>query len=168
MKEIIESHNKNEDCLSQMAIRIGSSESAYRHQKVPDYNSVRKQYNIKRSRSKAKVTNVVRKYVQDFDTKFCHRKMIKPSLRSSFTGSEVTSLQTMCKESSSKPFDSQKLTSPSSTNFTSAKTSQMKVYVHSGRNSPINRTSKNQSQLLNGKMSPVFKFQVKGTISHNH
>ena len=63
MEDIIETHNKNEDCLSQMAMRVGSNESRYRLQKVPDYNSVRKQFNIKRCLSKAKVANVVKKYV---------------------------------------------------------------------------------------------------------
>ena len=43
----------------------------------------------------------------------------------------------------------------------------MKVYVHSGHVSPINRSSNNNSHMQSGKMSPVFKFQVKGTISHN-
>ena len=79
-----------------MAIRIGSSKSKYRLQKVPIYESFKTKQTFKRTKSKARVTNVVKKYVKDFDSRFDHRKV---TTKSSVTCSDITSLKSMCQQS---------------------------------------------------------------------
>lgn len=93
MEEIITSHNQNEDCLSKMAKRVGSSESKYRLKKVPEYNSISMKQSIKRIKTKSRVTDVVKRYAREFDSKYNHRNKADVQVKSSVVSSDVTSLK---------------------------------------------------------------------------
>ena len=78
-----------------MAIRIGRSKSKYRLQKVPIYDSLETKETFKRTKSKTRVTNVVKKYVKEFDSRFDYRK-VDTEAKSSVACSDITSMKSMC------------------------------------------------------------------------
>jgi hypothetical protein len=66
IETIIDEHNQCEDYLSLLKTGLGSDETKYRRQKVPEYPSLNRS---KSPHEKSKV-NVVKRYVKEFDNKY--------------------------------------------------------------------------------------------------